>query len=85
MSLVSPSHMFLVSRIENATKSKMTRGQIPADIEVLKVRLRRALNTFLEEPGKESIASTWVRAADGLVLAQETKQNGRAISIRRIP
>jgi len=55
LSLVNPSHMFLVSRIENATKSKMTRGQIPADIEVLKVRLKRALNTFLEEPSKESI------------------------------
>ncbi len=55
LSLVSPSHMFLVSRIENATKSKMTRGQIPGDVEVLKVRLQRALNSFLEEPGKESI------------------------------
>ncbi len=55
LSLVSPSHMHLVSRIERATQSRMTKAQVPSDFEVLKVRLKKALNTFLEEPSKDSI------------------------------
>lgn len=37
------------------------------------------------EPAKDEIARTWVRKADGLVLAQEAKQHGYDLSIRRVP
>jgi hypothetical protein len=37
-------------------------------------------------PGKdELVARTWVRRADGLVLAQDAQQHGQEFSIRRVP
>jgi ATP-dependent RNA helicase DeaD len=55
-SMVSPSHMYLVNRIERATGSKMQKAQVPSDQDVLKVRLKRALDAFLEEPKKEQMS-----------------------------
>jgi len=43
------------------------------------------LRISYREPGKEEIASTWVRRADGLVLAQKARQHGYEFTIRRTP
>jgi hypothetical protein len=43
------------------------------------------LRVDYSEPGKDRIACTWVRRADGLVLAQDTRQQGHDFSIRRVP
>jgi hypothetical protein len=43
------------------------------------------LRVDYREPGKDEVARTWVRRADGLVLAQEAKQHGYDFSIRRVP
>lgn len=37
------------------------------------------------EPGKDEVAQTWVRRADGMVLAQRAKQHGHEFLIRRLP
>ena len=43
------------------------------------------LKIIYREPGKDVVAATWVRRSDGLVLAQDAKQSGYDISIRRVP
>jgi hypothetical protein len=43
------------------------------------------LRVDYSEPGKDRVARTWVRRADGLVLAQDARQNGDDFSIRRVP
>jgi len=46
LSLVTPSHMNLVKKIEQMTKSKMTRAQVPSDAELLNLKVDKLLNDF---------------------------------------
>ena len=48
-------------------------------------RVVDCLKIIYREPGKDVVAATWVRRSDGLVLAQDARQSGYDISIRRVP
>lgn len=55
LSLVTPSHMGLVSRIEKATQSRMTNLPVPKDSELIQIKLTKALNDFMAENAKDAL------------------------------
>jgi ATP-dependent RNA helicase DeaD len=48
LSLVTPSHMGLVGRIERATQSRMLRSPVPSDADVLQIKIGKMLNKFFD-------------------------------------
>jgi len=58
LSLVTASHMGLITRIERATQSKITRAQVPADSEVLQVKVGKLLTQFFESEETKGAQST---------------------------
>lgn len=69
LSLVTPSHMPLVTKIEKMTKSKMTKGQIPNRKEVTKKKIAGALGTFQAvDPTRalEVIGTEWTTAIEAM-------------------
>lgn len=75
-SLVSPSHRYLIQKIEQQTRTKMVPGRIPGVREVIHARLSRALQDFETGPGREKAdpamiltnleATGWVKAMESL-------------------
>jgi ATP-dependent RNA helicase DeaD len=51
LSLVTPSHMGIISRLEKMTRSKMKQGVIPTRKDVAAKKTRDYLQKFLEVPG----------------------------------
>jgi ATP-dependent RNA helicase DeaD len=58
LSLVTPSHMNLVRKIEAMTKSKMTRANLPTDAELLNIKVGKLLADFNADPAADSLGST---------------------------
>jgi ATP-dependent RNA helicase DeaD len=50
LSLVTPSHMGLIGRIERATQSRIARAPVPSDGDVLKIKVTKMLTKFFETP-----------------------------------
>ncbi|MGE0526279.1 MAG: DEAD/DEAH box helicase, partial [Bdellovibrionales bacterium] len=53
MSLVTPSHLHLVKKIERATKSKMNEGSIPTRKAIGMKKIAHMLARFTDQPGYE--------------------------------
>jgi ATP-dependent RNA helicase DeaD len=70
MSLVSPSHLHLISRIEKMTKSRMTEGRIPSRKEIGTKRLQKILPLFTEERFhprvKDLMTPTWTTVLEDM-------------------
>jgi ATP-dependent RNA helicase DeaD len=58
LSLVTSSHMNLVSRIERATQSKIVRSTVPSDADVLQIKVGKLLSKFFDaDDAKETKAA----------------------------
>ena len=55
LSLVTPSHNGLISKIERATNSRMTRATIPNDADLLQIKISKALADFIAPAPEGSI------------------------------
>jgi superfamily II DNA/RNA helicase len=67
LSLVTPSHMPLVGKIERLTKSKMRREQVPSRREVARAKLEREVKAFLAvDPARplELVSEAWLSAIE---------------------
>lgn len=89
--LLDPLKMFSAKEIFGQKLPAFTSGPTFLEAEVGRDELawnRDKVDCLLvtyREPGKDEIARTWVRRADGLVLAQEARHHGYDLSIRRVP
>lgn len=57
MSLVTPSHMGLVRKIEQMTKSKMTKATLPTDADLVNIKVAKLLNDFNAAPSADAMSS----------------------------
>ncbi|MDB5036552.1 MAG: ATP-dependent helicase [Bacteriovoracaceae bacterium] len=66
MSLVTPSHRYLIDRIEKMTKSKIKEGKIPTRKEIGSKRITKILPRFQEQKFhtrvKELLGKEWIEA-----------------------
>lgn len=74
MCLVTPSHFNLVERIERMTKSRMTRGRIPARSEISAKKIANYLNRFTEVQGADRVAEmlddSWKAALETMTATE---------------
>ncbi len=73
LSLVTPSHMPLITKIERMTKSKMFRDTVPSRKEVAKKKLAGACAPFLAaEPARvlEVLGQEWLDAIESMEKAE---------------
>jgi ATP-dependent RNA helicase DeaD len=57
LSLVTPSHMGLVKKIEQMTKSKMTRANLPTEAELLNIKVNKLLSDFNAPVSEDALSS----------------------------
>ena len=65
LSLVTPSHMGLVRRIEQTTRSTMTKATLPTDQELLQIKIGKALEKFADDTRSGSLSIDQIKTAVG--------------------
>jgi ATP-dependent RNA helicase DeaD len=74
ISLVAPSHRYLVNRIEHLTKSRMTEAKIPGRKEVALKKVSKILARFQDQKHYERAAALlgpeWAKATEDMVLEE---------------
>lgn len=82
MSLVTPTHRMLVSRIEQKTKSRMTEGQVPTRRDIGSKKIGQMVSKFQEQTGfaraVQLLDDNWKTALEGM-SAEEVA--GRFLSL----
>lgn len=74
LSLVAPSHRYMINRLEHLTKAKMREGKIPGRREVAQKKVSRLLARFLDQKHYAKAAGLlgpeWGRAAKDMTLEE---------------
>lgn len=74
LSLVTPSHMGLIGRIENMTQSKIEPGVIPSRKEIGTKKVTKVLETFLAASEFDRVidllSEDWIKAMEGMSKAE---------------
>ena len=74
LSLVAPSHRYMINRIEHMTKVKMREGKIPGRREVAQKKVSRLLARFMSQQHHAKAAgllgAEWGRAAKDMTLEE---------------
>ena len=74
ISLVAPSHRYMINRLEHTTKSKMVEGKIPGRREVALKKVSRILPRFLEQKHYAKaaglLAPEWGKACKDMTLEE---------------
>jgi ATP-dependent RNA helicase DeaD len=74
ISLVAPSHRYLINRIEHMTKSRLTEGKLPGRREVALKKLARIRERFEAQNdfkrAADMLGPDWERAAGGMPLGE---------------
>jgi ATP-dependent RNA helicase DeaD len=72
LSLVTASHMGLISRIERSTQSRITRVPVPNDADVMKIKVAKLFTEFMESV--ETKESAGITAIKDLISASEFRK-----------
>jgi ATP-dependent RNA helicase DeaD len=74
LSLVTPSHLGLIPRIEKMTQSKMQKGTIPTRKEIGKIKLLKVLEKFqaaeTHERAQDLLDDSWKTILEGMTKAE---------------
>ena len=74
ISLVSPTHRYLINRIEHLTKSRMTEAKLPGRKEVSLKKVSRILTSFMDQKNHVRAAALlgpeWGKATEDMMLEE---------------